>query len=91
MVRLCGVLRSLRTVKAMSKRIRKKKIRMQLIKALEKMNDGDGIVLVDGQLIKLSHCIVGIHLSDGACVYTGVNACLESVVKVRNQSEVWSR
>lgn len=36
----------MKTVRKMSKRIRKKKLRMQLIKALEKMENGDGIVLV---------------------------------------------
>lgn len=76
---------------AMTKRIRKKKTRMQLIKALEKMESFDGIVLVDGQVVRLSHCIVSINPSDNAKIYVDVSAHLEDVIKIRNRKEVWAR
>lgn len=75
----------------MSKRISKKRLRMQLIRALEKMEVGDGIVLVNGQVVKFSSAIVCI--SPGASVKpeVEVNGRLNEVVTIRSHSEVWSR
>lgn len=48
----------------MNKRIRKKKIRMELIRELEKINDGDGVVFVDGKTIMFSNSCAEIHPTD---------------------------
>lgn len=81
----------MKTVRKMSKRIRKKKLRMQLIKALEKMENGDGIVLVNGQAVKFSHAIACISPNASIKPEVEVNAKLNEVIMIRNQDEVWSR
>lgn len=81
----------MKTVRKMSKRIRKKKLRMQLIKALEKMENGDGIVLVNGQVVKFSNSFVYVSPSIYIKPEIEVNALLEEAIKIRNPNEVWSK
>lgn len=64
---------------------------MQLIRALEKMESGDGIVVVHDQVVKFSSSIVGVYPTAGIKPEVEVHAQLGEVVKIRNQSEVWSR
>ena len=74
----------------MSKRIRKKKIRMQLIKALEKMGEGEGVVIVNGCAVKFHYGHIELPTSYSVDPDVNIYASMKETVKIRNQSEVWS-
>lgn len=64
---------------------------MQLIRALERMEHGDGIVVVHDQVVKFSNSLVGVYPTAGIKPEVEVHAQLGEVVKVRSQNEVWFR
>lgn len=73
----------------MSKRIRKKKLRMQLIKALENMSEGDGIVIVGGSVIKFQYG--QIDIPGGYNVDPGINiyASMKGASRIRKKEDIW--
>ena len=73
----------------MSKRIRKKKLRMQLIKALENMSEGEGIMIVGGSVTKFQYGQIEIHGGYSVDPDINIYASMKGALRIRNKEDVW--
>lgn len=73
----------------MSKRIRKKRARMQLIKAFENMGEGEGVVIVGGYAVKFYYSQIQLPNSYNVDPDMNIYASMKGMTEIKKKEDAW--